>query len=592
MATRFPFVPDWTAKVEEAPRVRRVSFGDGYEQRSADGINAVLQKWAVSFVGKTKADAEAIAAFLKAQGGTTAFDFAYPGKSWSANGSGFGLGTGSRTQFQLQYPALATRNQDWRGAWPVYSTPRTNLALKTEDLTNGVWAKAAGGFGSTPTVTANAGVAPDGTATADLVLFDAGAAPSSLSDFSRVANTLSAAVRSGQSFTSSVWMRTFDGSTKLVSLANATGVSNPVTVTADWQRFSVTTTLAADATVAVVVSLIGTGTAAAAAVLVWGAQAEVGASATRYESNSSASAPLTVSPSYYPATDDGFAPASAWLSRPVVAGASFWHAPVTYSENLRTNYVVQSQTINNGWISSGVSTFADDAAAPDGTTTADKGKVNSATSSHHYTQTLAGPPPGSLPSVFSVWARKGTDGGNYNWMWLQLSYTGGSSTVGFFNLSNGATGTVVAGSGASVSLATTAYPLVGGVVWYRCELRLTLPRSAVPVSAVWMGVSNADNVTSFAGDNASFHWFWGAQLETGATAGLYIPTVASVVSAADYSLAANGVVTFSTAPPSGAVLTFTGSGEDVKRVKCSEWSTGLDGYNGYRVDARFEEVMA
>ena len=72
------FTPDKTLARNQAPRVRRQQFGDGYEQRLAEGINNVVESFQVSFVNKPKIDADDLAAFFETQGGVTAFDFTYP----------------------------------------------------------------------------------------------------------------------------------------------------------------------------------------------------------------------------------------------------------------------------------------------------------------------------------------------------------------------------------------------------------------------------------------------------------------------------------------------------------------------------------
>ena len=72
------FIPDKTLARKQAPRVRRQAFGDGYEQRLAEGINNVVESFQVSFVNKPKLDADDLVAFLETQAGVTAFDFTYP----------------------------------------------------------------------------------------------------------------------------------------------------------------------------------------------------------------------------------------------------------------------------------------------------------------------------------------------------------------------------------------------------------------------------------------------------------------------------------------------------------------------------------
>ena len=72
------FTPDKTLARNQTPRVRRQQFGDGYEQRLAEGINNVVESFQVTFVNKPKIDADDLAAFFETQGGVTAFDFTYP----------------------------------------------------------------------------------------------------------------------------------------------------------------------------------------------------------------------------------------------------------------------------------------------------------------------------------------------------------------------------------------------------------------------------------------------------------------------------------------------------------------------------------
>ena len=60
------------------PRVLAAPFGDGYSQRTADGLNTMLRKWSVQFVNRSQADCDAIEAFLEAQGGCLSFNWTPP----------------------------------------------------------------------------------------------------------------------------------------------------------------------------------------------------------------------------------------------------------------------------------------------------------------------------------------------------------------------------------------------------------------------------------------------------------------------------------------------------------------------------------
>ena len=77
MAT-FTYTPDFGAELKEVPRVRVAKFGDGYEQRSAEGINAIQEVWSLSFNTRTNAERDAIRAFLRARAGVEAFDWTTP----------------------------------------------------------------------------------------------------------------------------------------------------------------------------------------------------------------------------------------------------------------------------------------------------------------------------------------------------------------------------------------------------------------------------------------------------------------------------------------------------------------------------------
>ena len=71
-------IPDKTLSRQQTPRVRIQKFGDGYEQRLAEGINNIVDNFSLSFVNRAKADADDILAFFEEKAGVTAFEFTYP----------------------------------------------------------------------------------------------------------------------------------------------------------------------------------------------------------------------------------------------------------------------------------------------------------------------------------------------------------------------------------------------------------------------------------------------------------------------------------------------------------------------------------
>jgi phage-related protein len=80
MAT-FTWLPSYGATAQRQPRVKTVRFGDGYQQRFADGLNATAEVWSLQFSSRDTAEASAIDAFLKARAGTENFDWTPPGGS-------------------------------------------------------------------------------------------------------------------------------------------------------------------------------------------------------------------------------------------------------------------------------------------------------------------------------------------------------------------------------------------------------------------------------------------------------------------------------------------------------------------------------
>lgn len=76
----FNYQPTYGAAVAHGPRVRVAQFGDGYEQRVADGINTDMQQWQLMFV-KATATIAAIDAQLAGYGGVTRFTWTPSGRS-------------------------------------------------------------------------------------------------------------------------------------------------------------------------------------------------------------------------------------------------------------------------------------------------------------------------------------------------------------------------------------------------------------------------------------------------------------------------------------------------------------------------------
>lgn len=77
MAT-FTIAPDFGARCAYKPRLLEARFGDGYSQRTADGINSLAESWALTFSSRTPAEAAVVRAFLSAHAAGLPFDWTSP----------------------------------------------------------------------------------------------------------------------------------------------------------------------------------------------------------------------------------------------------------------------------------------------------------------------------------------------------------------------------------------------------------------------------------------------------------------------------------------------------------------------------------
>lgn len=85
MPETFPSIQPTKARKKIDPRERRVDFGDGYTQRSGDGINLNRDQWNLTFVSDV-ADIDTIETFLKARGSHEAFYWTPP-RAQSSDGT-------------------------------------------------------------------------------------------------------------------------------------------------------------------------------------------------------------------------------------------------------------------------------------------------------------------------------------------------------------------------------------------------------------------------------------------------------------------------------------------------------------------------
>jgi len=162
------------------------------------------------------------------------------------------------------------------GHW-LFEPQSTNLIEYSEDLSQSSWIKQSAGAASAPSVTANFAISPEGTQNASRVVFDLNGGTTS-SDFSQLQENISGTV--GNDYTSSVYLKSNNSNTYSVTFIPVSGSTTIITVTPEWQRFSLSATLAS---ANFRIRTRGSeGSSDVTDILIWGAQVEEQSYATSY----------------------------------------------------------------------------------------------------------------------------------------------------------------------------------------------------------------------------------------------------------------------------------------------------------------------
>ncbi len=403
----------------------------------------------------------------------------------------------------------------------IASTPASrNLLTFTQEFDNAAWLKTAA------TITANSTTAPDGTSTADTYT------ESNATSF-RVVQAPNLPFTSGLSYTISVYAKQGPGTRVLqlypsfatggnsgaaFNLTNGTvvstagtgsGVGSITSVGDGWYRCSFTFVAQVTGTNSIFIGMAATTAAAMNAsyagngtsgIFIWGAQLELGSTATTYTRNFGGVFPPRFD--YDPVT---LAPKGLLI------------------EEQRSNLLTYSEQFDNAaWLKSATTVTANAASSPDGTTTSDKAIVNNGTAlgaaSAAGVRQVITKAASAITYTYTVFAKAA----EFNSIVLFIANSAATSSGRCqFNLAAGtasATTTVGSFTGVSASIANAG----GG--WYRCSITATSDTATDLRGDVWP----TDTVAT-TGNGTSGVLIWGAQLEAGAFATSYIPTVASQV---------------------------------------------------------------
>lgn len=192
-------------------------------------------------------------------------------------------------------------------------------------------------------------------------------------------------------------------------------------------------------------------------------------------------------------------------------------------EEAKTNVCLQSEDFNTTWTKLNLTVTTNSITAPSNALTADTIVPVAGTAAHAMIQTFT--VAAATTYTYSVFAKAG--GSSY----CQVVYDNGSGIGGFINvnLSTGAItrGPEAAGGATNIAGGVTAYP--NG--WYRISISA---QQATIVGRVAVSILNAATSTGGIFPSPTLAvtdtiYLWGAQLEAGAFATSYIPTVASQV---------------------------------------------------------------
>jgi len=346
-----------------------------------------------------------------------------------------------------------------------------NLLTNSQDFEAAAWTKSAGGVGSTPVVTANAGAAPDGTQTADQVVFNLNSGTTS-SDFSWLIQAYTATA--GATYATSVWLRTLSGTAKII-VESASQDANLVDVTSTWTQVSGIRLDPTGGSRQVRIGLRGSnvvsGQSSSCTLLIWGAQLELGSTAT------------------------------------------------TYNNTSVRNLLGFSEAFDNAaWTKSGASIVTGAQANPvNGLFNAQKLMEDTANSGHQINQAAT---TSANPFTFSVYAKAA----GRNFVALGITDSGSTVRISYFDLANGVTATVATGITASI--------VSIGNGWYRCAVTVAAAFAGSNLLRIY--ATNVGNNATYTGDGNSGIYIYGAMLSNSASLDPYVPTPGAAPSSTAY----------------------------------------------------------
>jgi hypothetical protein len=372
-----------------------------------------------------------------------------------------------------------------------------NLVQYSEQFDNGVWQVTSGGTGSNPGITANDATAPNGTTTADKIVFNTGAGTSG-GDQSIIYQN-SASQPEGV-YTFSVYAKVASGTAKILARHAAGGTYTTLNLTTEWQRFEIVETNPITQVITMQLGLrrglVNEPISSPVTCYLWGAQLNIGSTAKPY----------------FPTTDRLNVPRLTYQN----GGGG---CPSLLLEKQSTNLVVQSQALTISTTNVGYTATDNNATSPDGTQNASRVLEDASTLHLIQKQYSVGSTTDYYTASFfvkSISRAKGSiiyglDGAPYNSIGANFDLT--AQTI---------TSPTASGSGA---VAGSSKIENFGNGWFRVSLSGIVGISGTHYTRL-VGLNDSGSDT-YTGDPSKGFYAWGFQGEAGSYPTSYIPTTSA-----------------------------------------------------------------
>jgi len=258
---------------------KQVDFAD-FSRQSASLLANPLMRWDVTLSQLTDQETAAFSQFFDLQKGSAGtFTFVDP---WDN---------------LLQQSEVFSASPWVVGAGTLIGQ---NYLTNSQDFEKTSWVGTNSGT-SNPVVTADAQVAPDGTLTADTIVFPA--IPNTLGDFSEISESASPPTLANMPFTFSVWLKVASGTGSVNIQISDVGISasnsTVCALTTSWQRFSVSVTFGSVAGSFVQGTILNPQNSPGITVWAWGAQVEYGRAPSDYTATTTTPLPLAIADPFF-----------------------------------------------------------------------------------------------------------------------------------------------------------------------------------------------------------------------------------------------------------------------------------------------------